>query len=84
MLILYNIYIILVTKIYLMKFAMKGIKEKKQKKLAIAIAIILMIGFVSLILADDMNRLLISVVCLFLGLFLLALTANESDRKKKV
>ena len=84
MLILENIYIILVTKIYLMKFAMNGIKEKKQKKLAIASAIMLMIGFVSLILADDMNRLLISVVCLFLGLFLLALTANESDRKKKV
>jgi len=84
MLILGNIYIILVTKIYLMKFAMKEIKEKKQKKLAIASAIMLMIGFVSLILADDMNRLLISVVCLFLGLFLLALTANKSDRKKKV
>jgi len=84
MLILENIYIILVTKIYLMKFAMNGIKEKKQKKLAIASAIMLMIGFVSLILADDMNRSLISVVCLFLGLFLLALTANESDRKKKV
>ena len=81
MLILGNIYIILVTKIYLMKFAMKEIKEKK---LAIASAIMLMIGFVSLILADDMSRLLISVVCLFLGLFLLALTANESNRKKKV
>ena len=84
MLILENIYIILVTKIYLMKFAMKGIKEKKQRNLAIASTIMLMIGFVSLILANDMNRLLISVVCLFLGLFLLALTANESDRKKKV
>ena len=84
MLILENIYIILVTKIYLMKFAMKGIKEKKKRKLAIVSAIMLMIGFVSLILADDMNRSLISVVCLFLGLFLLALTANESDRKKKV
>ena len=84
MLILENIYIILVTKIYLMKFAMKGIKEKKQRKLAIVSAIMLMIGFVSLILAGDMNRLLISVVCLFLGLFLLALTANESDRKRKV
>ena len=84
MLILENVYIILVTKIYLMKFAMKGIKEKKQKKLAIASVIMLMIGFVSIILADDMNRLLISVVCLFLGLFLLALTANESNRKKKV
>jgi len=84
MLILENVYIILVTKIYLMKFAMKGIKEKKQKKLAIASVIMLMIGFVSIILADDMNRLLISVVCLFLGLFLLALTANESDRKRKV
>jgi uncharacterized membrane protein YiaA len=84
MLILENVYIILVTKIYLMKFAMKGIKEKKQKKLAIASVIMLMIGFVSIILADNMNRLLISVVCLFLGLFLLALTANESDRKRKV
>jgi len=67
-----------------MKFAMKGIKKKKQKKLAIASAIMLIIGFVSLILADDMNRLLISVVCLFLGLFLLALTETESDRKRKV
>ena len=67
-----------------MKFAMKGIKEKKKRKLAIVSAIMLMIGFVSLILAGDMNRLLISVVCLFLGLFLLALTANESNRKKKV
>ncbi len=84
MLILENIYIILVTKIYLMKFAMKGIKEKKQRNLAIASTIMLMIGFVSLILAEDMNRLLISVVCLFLGLFLLALAANELDRKKKV
>lgn len=84
MLILENIYIILVTKIYLMKFAMKGIKEKKQRNLAIASTIMLMIGFVSLILANDMNRLLISVVCLFLGLFLLALAANELDRKKKV
>ncbi len=84
MLILENVYIILVAKIYLMKFAMKGIKEKKQKKLAIASVIMLMIGFVSIILADNMNRLLISVVCLFLGLFLLALTANESDRKRKV
>ena len=84
MLILENIYIILVTKMYLMKFAIKEIKEKKQKKLAIASAIMLMIGFVSIILADDMNRILISVVCLFLGLFLLALTANESNRKKKV
>ena len=63
---------------------MKGIKEKKQKKLAIASVIMLMIGFVSIILADDMNRLLISVVCLFLGLFLLALAANNLDRKKKV
>ena len=84
MLILENVYIILVTKIYLMKFAMKRAKEKKQKKLAIASAIMLMIGFISLILADDMNRLLISVVCLFLGLFLVALTSNESNRKKKV
>lgn len=67
-----------------MKFAMKGIKEKKQRNLAIASTIMLMIGFVSLILANDMNRLLISVVCLFLGLFLLALAANELDRKKKV
>jgi Mn2+/Fe2+ NRAMP family transporter len=84
MLILENVYIILVTKIYLMKFAMKWIKEKKQRKLAITSAIMLMIGFVSLILAGDMNRLLLSVVCLFLGLFLLALTANESNRKRKV
>lgn len=84
MLLLENVYIILVTKIYLMKFAMKGIKEKKQRNLAIASTIMLMIGFVSLILANDMNRLLISVVCLFLGLFLLALAANELDRKKKV
>jgi hypothetical protein len=83
MLILNNIYIILVTKVYLMKFAIKGIKEKKQKKLAIVSAIMLIIGFVSLILADDMNRLLISVICLFLGLFLLALAETESDRKKK-
>ena len=82
--ILDNIYIILVTKIYLMKFAMKWIKKKKHRKLAIASAIILMIGFVSLILANDMNRLLISVVCLFFGLFLLALAANISDIKKKV
>ena len=67
-----------------MKFAMKGIKEKKKRKLAIVSAIMLMIGFVSLILAGDMNRLLISVVCLFLGLFLLALTANESDKKRKI
>jgi len=79
-----NIYIILVTKIYLMKFAIKRIKEKKQKKIAIASAIVLMIGLVSLILADDMNRLLISVVCLFFGLFLLALAANNLDMKKKV
>jgi len=84
MLILENIYIILVTKIYLMKFAMKGIKEKKQKKLAIASAIMLIIGFVSLILSKDMNRLLLSVVCLFLGLFLLALVANNIDIKNKV
>lgn len=84
MLILENVYIILVTKIYLMKFVIKGVKEKKQRNLAIASTIMLMIGCVSLILADDMNRLLISVVCLFLGLFLLALTANESNRKKKV
>jgi len=84
MLILENVYIILVTKIYLMEFVIKGIKERKQRKLAIASTIMLMIGCVSLILADDMNRLLISVVCLFLGLFLLALTANESDRKKKI
>jgi len=84
MLILENIYIILVTKIYLMKFVIKGIKEKKQRKLAIASTIMLMIGCVSLILADDMNRLLISVVCLFLGLFLLALAANDLDMKKKV
>ena len=67
-----------------MKFAMKRIKEKKQKKIAIASAIVLMIGLVSLILADDMNRLLISVVCLFFGLFLLALAANNLDMKKKV
>ena len=84
MLILENVYIILVTKIYLMRFAMKGVKEKKQKKLAIASAIMLMIGFVGLILADNMNRLLISVVCLFFGLFLLALAAYNLDMKKKV
>ena len=84
MLILENVYIILVTKIYLMKFAMKRIKEKKQKKIAIASAIVLMIGLVSLILANDMNRLLISVICLFFGLFLLALAANNLDMKKKV
>ena len=84
MLILENFYIILVTKIYLMKFAMKGVKEKKQKKLAIASAIMLMIGFVGLILADNMNRLLISVVYLFFGLFLLALAAYNLDMKKKV
>ena len=84
MLILENVYILLVTKIYLMKFTMKWAKEKKQKKLIIASAIMLIIGFVSLILADDMNRLLISVVCLFLGMFLLALAANNIDMKKKV
>ena len=67
-----------------MKFIMRGIKEKKQKKIAIASAIMLMIGFVSLILAEDMNRSLISIVCLFFGLFLLALAANNLDRKKKV
>ena len=67
-----------------MKFAMKSIKEKKQKKLAIASAIMLMIGFVSLILTDDINRLLISVVCLFFSSFLLALAANNLDMKKKI
>lgn len=66
-----------------MWFALRGIKEKKQIRLAIASSIMLTIGFISLILADDMNRLLLSVVCLFMGLFLLALATNDSNWKKK-
>lgn len=66
-----------------MWFALRGAKEKKQLRLVVASSIMLTIGFISLILADDMNRLLLSVVCLFMGLFLLALVTTDSNWKKK-